>query len=116
VVEQIRKASHNPITLLVAAALFGIGGGGATNLLNGRGGESAEETCRADVKTHADNVRADRAEALELHSKSLDGRFASKTEVATLTVKIDQLRETVAEMRDELRDRRRPALRRQSDD
>jgi hypothetical protein len=112
VVDQIKKAATNPWTALVIALLVGGGAGGASGLLGHQNDDDTEERCRSMVQ----GLSQSQEKAWELHRRDDETRWASKTEVAVLGEKIDALRETVGEMRDEMRSNRRPLRRQPSGD
>jgi len=103
-VEQLKK-NATPVVTVILALLLGGGAGAGSGLLGG-GADDADE-CRAMVSAHAADVTKARAAEWENHRRDEANLYASQSDVAGLSVKMDMVWETVREIRDDLRDSRR---------
>ena len=109
-VVDMKKAT--PIMTIIAALLLGGGAGGGLSILGGNEAEQAARVaavteCRNIVERQADDAEKARVLEWSNHRREEESRYASKTDVTAMSVKLDMVMTRLDEIRSDLRDRRR---------
>ena len=106
--ETARKIGAQPLPILALVLALAGGGGAGFSLLQG-GGDEALAECRSMVTQVEARLVKGQADALSARDARDAASYASREDVARMSAKLDMVLSSLDEIREDLRESRRPS-------